>query len=408
MDDDLIFLIYAGLWILFTLIHCWLLTVESLLKTSISYEKEPSSAQENRRKSLWRIARSGLTITSLGWIANGISLLVFSGFPLSNSSGLIIALSILVIALLWFQDWWEHAIMTQQDSQGFIATVKMMARKSLFFLGTGLHKDRSEVSDHRTEEPLLNEKVLQFNQRMVREVMVPRVDMVCLFLENPFTDNLSVIRHHRHTQYLLCDRDKDHILGVIHIQDVYDHLLTKGSPPILSTFTQPEVVIPETMDIIQTLRTLEEKQAGIAVVVDEFGGTSGMVTLEDITREMFSDIQDKFDLSPRLFSEMEGGVSVHPRALITEVNEFFHININDPGNDTIGGWFFSQLEKVPEKGDAIFFGDWEFIVEKAHDRWIDRLLARPLSRESTIPLFTQTETLSKPLSTETYMDTSLS
>ncbi|SFS30208.1 CBS domain-containing protein [Marininema halotolerans] len=407
VDDDLIFLIYTGAWIFITFLHGLLLTIETLIDKHMRNAGMDSSLPEKKsHESLRRITRSGFTITAVAWIGGSLYIINRLGFSLTKPFSLPMTLCLLLSLLLSSQWWWEKTI-NQTPPHRLSGYVEQWVTSFLSFFGVQLHRDRSEDSN-KGVEPALTEKVMQFQHRLIREVMIPRVDMNCLYMDNDLAHNLAVIRRNRQLHYLLCDRDKDQVLGVIHIQDVFDALLSQASPPDLMIMAQPEVVIPETMDIIHTLRTLEEKQAQIAVVVDEFGGTSGMVTLEDITREMFSDLQDKFELSSLLFSEMKGDVFIHPRALITEVNEFFHIAINDPDNDTIGGWLFSQLEKIPQKGDTISYAGWEFIVDKAHDRWIDRLVARPSPKEPLRSNFTPSKSSTQSLSAEPYIDTSLS
>ncbi|MFS8514054.1 MAG: CBS domain-containing protein, partial [Planifilum fulgidum] len=140
---------------------------------------------------------------------------------------------------------------------------------------------------------------------------------------------------------------------------------------------RPAVLVPETMELKDILRNLQRNRVGMAIVVDEFGGTSGLVTTEDIIEEIVGEIQDEFDNEKPFFLQKGPETSIDPHLLIEEVNEYFQIDIDDPDNDTIGGWLFSRLEKVPEVGDEVAYGDLIFRVQEMDNRRITRILVKP-------------------------------
>ncbi|KFZ39977.1 MULTISPECIES: hemolysin family protein [Thermoactinomyces] len=219
----------------------------------------------------------------------------------------------------------------------------------------------------------LFDNVFDFTERVAREVMVPRVRMHCMYVEKPLEENLNIIKQFHHTRFPLCKYDKDNIQGLIHIRDVYEQLV-EGRKPDLTALVRPVVVVPETMEIKDVLRQLQKKKTGMAIVIDEFGGTSGLVTTEDIIEEIFGEIQDEFDDERPFFQKEKQGILIDSGLLIEEINNYFNIHIEDEDNDTIGGWLFSKLEKVPSVGDQVEFEGFVFTV-KEMDQWrISRIL----------------------------------
>lgn len=225
-------------------------------------------------------------------------------------------------------------------------------------------------------ELALFDKIFEFADRVAREVMVPRVDMVCLYTHNSLEQNLNIIKESQYTRYPLCGRDKDDIRGIVHVREVYEHLVA-GEIPDLTRLARPAILIPETMEIKDALRILQKNRAGMAIVIDEYGGTAGLVTTEDIVEEIVGEIQDEFDDERPFFQTVGEGTSIDARLLIEEVNEYFGTDIEDPDNDTIGGWVFSQLQEVPRIGDEVKHNDWVFTVQEIDQRSVTRLLVKP-------------------------------
>nr|WP_093227677.1 hemolysin family protein [Thermoflavimicrobium dichotomicum] len=221
-------------------------------------------------------------------------------------------------------------------------------------------------------ELTLFDRVFDFTERVAREVMVPRVKMVCLFEEKSFEENFDIIKKNHHTRFPLCGKDKDDIKGIIHIRDVYE-CLSEGQKPKLQELVRPAIVVPETMELKDILKTLQKNKVEMAIVIDEYGGTSGLVTTEDIIEEIFGEIQDEFDDEKPFFEKNGDETSIDSRLLIEEVNDYFQINIEDPDNDTIGGWLFSRLGRVPKVGDQVTFENWLFTVKEVERLRISRI-----------------------------------
>lgn len=226
----------------------------------------------------------------------------------------------------------------------------------------------------------LFDNIFEFTDRVAREIMVPRVDLICLYTDDPFEENLKTIKEARHTRFPLCREDKDNIIGIVHIRHVYESLLNNKIPN-LAKLARPALRVPETIEIKDVLHILQKNRAGMAIVVDEYGGTSGLVTTEDIVEEIVGEIQDEFDDERPFFQKTGTETSIDARLLIEEVNEYFGINLDDPYNDTIGGWVFSRLQEVPQIGDSLQYTNLLFTVEEMDQQSITRLLVKTLPTE---------------------------
>lgn len=230
-------------------------------------------------------------------------------------------------------------------------------------------------------ELALFDNIFDFSNRIGREVMVPRINMSCIFLEDPMEKILTSIKGSQYTRFPLCGEDKDHILGVIHTRDFYEKILD-GEIPVLQQIARPAVHVPETMEIQDILKILQTSHTEMAIVVDEYGGTSGLVTIEDIIEEIVGEIQDEFD-NERPFLEHVGDlISIDARLLLKEVNEQLKIKILDENNDTLGGWFFSQFQEVPQINDVIYFDSYCFRVSEMNQNSVTRIIVEKLPAQS--------------------------
>jgi CBS domain containing-hemolysin-like protein len=218
----------------------------------------------------------------------------------------------------------------------------------------------------------LFDNIFEFTDRVGREVMVPRVNMVCIYVDDDLASNIEIIKESQFTRFPLCGKDKDDIIGIIHIRDVYERIIQKEDFQ-LSQMVRPAILVPETMEIKDILQTLQKNKTEMAIVVDEYGGTSGLVTLEDIIEEIVGEIQDEFDDERPFFQQKGVETSIDARLLIEEVNDYFHTDIEDDDNDTIGGWVFSRLQEVPKVGKIVEYDGLTFTVQEMDHNSVTRL-----------------------------------
>ncbi len=220
--------------------------------------------------------------------------------------------------------------------------------------------ERGGVLDH--VESRLIDNVFDFADRVAREVMVPRQDMVCLFTDDSLAENFMVTRKTGHTRYPLCTDDRDHIIGMIHIRDLMD-VSESDEQFDLRTVMRPIEVVPESMSIAKILQIMQKKHIQMAAVADEYGGTAGLVTMEDLLEEIVGDIQDEHDTDmPEISRSADGSYVFDGLVLLDEVSEIFNIKFDEPEEDTIGGFVFGLLGRQPENGDKVMVDGYTFEV----------------------------------------------
>ena len=218
------------------------------------------------------------------------------------------------------------------------------------------------------------DNVFDFTDLNVREIMTPRTDMVCLYLEDTMEENLHTILEEQLTRYPICHEDKDHIVGFLHVKDLM-RVMAEGRKPNLRRLARKALIVPESMDVSVLLKTMQKQRSQMAIVVDEYGGTAGMVTIEDIVEEIVGDIQDEFD-EERPTAERRGRrvFSVDAKMLLEELDDILEVCIEDEDVDSVGGWLYDQIGTAPRVGQMAASGGNTFYVEEIDGVRITRVL----------------------------------
>ncbi|WP_371822826.1 hemolysin family protein [Cohnella sp. LGH] len=238
-------------------------------------------------------------------------------------------------------------------------------------------------------ELTLMDNIFDFSETNAREIMIPRTEMSCLYGNLSFQENRAIALREMHTRYPVCERDKDNIIGFVHIKD----LLKVPDNAILDIrdLLRPMTTVPESMPISALLKLMQKKKTQIAILIDEYGGTSGLVTLEDIMEEIVGEIQDEFDEErPDVEPREDNTYSINGMMLIEEVNSFFGLDLPTDDYDTIGGWIYSQIENPPKKNQFVVAEEgFRFTIEETDHLRISRILVR---KETDTEWATQAET----------------
>lgn len=228
------------------------------------------------------------------------------------------------------------------------------------------------------------DNIFNFAERHAREVMIPRTDMVCLYADNSFEENLEIALTEELTRYPLCNEDKDNIIGFIHIKDLLS-AAARGQRPNICDLVRSVIAVPESMSISDLLKLLQKDRAQLAIVVDEYGGTAGLVTVEDILEEIVGEIQDEFDEErPLIENRGPDEHSVDGRLLIEEVNDALGLRLDSDTFDTMGGWIYSRIEMPPEVNQKIIHEGHEFIIEEVDNRRVIRVLIKKMAESPNI------------------------
>ncbi len=219
------------------------------------------------------------------------------------------------------------------------------------------------------------DNIFEFSDRTAREIMIPRTDMICLYLQDSWETNRETILQTPPTRYPICQRDKDTILGFLHIKDLLTAMHSDQIPD-LKQLTRSLLVVPENMPVHRLLKTMQQKKLQMAIVVDEFGGTAGMVTLEDIVEEIVGEIYDEFDQESLSVEPLGNGLySVDARLPLIELSSTLGLSLSaDASIDTLGGWLYAQIETPPVPGQKASCADADFFIKETDAFRIRRIL----------------------------------
>ncbi|MBL4954288.1 hemolysin family protein [Neobacillus sp. OS1-32] len=220
-------------------------------------------------------------------------------------------------------------------------------------------------------------KIFDFDDRIAKEIMVPRTEIVSLSKDDTLESFLKVIREEKFTRYPIIDGDKDHIIGVINIKEIMTDLIgnEKLTAKTLETYIRPIIRVIETIPIHDLLVKMQKERMHMAVLMDEYGGTSGLVTVEDILEEIVGEIRDEFDMDeiPEVRKIKDNHYIIDSKVLVSEVNELLGVEINDEDVDTIGGWILTENYEAKE-GDIIYHDSYAFKIiemDEHHLKYIE-------------------------------------
>jgi putative hemolysin len=212
--------------------------------------------------------------------------------------------------------------------------------------------------------------IVGFGETQARSVMTPRIDMVCAPVEATLDILADRFVESGHSRLPIYEDSIDHIIGIIHIRDVL-RALRAPEPPAIRELLKAPLFIPETKPLGELLKELQARFQQVAIVVDEYGGTAGLVTVEDLLEEIVGEIMDEHEALVAELEPLENGAyRLDGRAHIELLDELFDVEIEDPEYETVAGLIFSVLGYVPQVGETVESHGLRFIVEAVADRRI--------------------------------------
>jgi CBS domain containing-hemolysin-like protein len=235
------------------------------------------------------------------------------------------------------------------------------------------------------EEKELIHSVFEFGDTIVREVMVPRPDIVAIDFRKPLRAVQDVVLRHGYSRIPVYREDLDRTEGFVYAKDVLKALHQgKQNVPLLD-LARPARFVPESKRVAELLREMQEQKFHVALVTDEYGSVSGLVTLEDLLEELVGEIADEYDRDdPQTEPVDERTYRVNGRLPIDDVNDLFGVKLPQEEWDTVGGLMYGLLGAVPKQGDTVEFGDLTFTAERVLGRRISKVLIS--RRESEEPV----------------------
>lgn len=226
----------------------------------------------------------------------------------------------------------------------------------------------------------LLENVLDMASHTVMEIMSPRPDVDYLSLNKPWKENLDTIYRTGHTRYPLCETDIDQVIGIVHIKDIFLQKVEIKTSADLLKVKREVLFVPESRPIEALQQDFQQRRIHLAVIVDEYGSTSGIVTLEDVLEELVGEIQDEFDSEPPKLEQTADGAVVDGQTPLSEVTEALGLEqVEVKETHTIGGYVNAQLGRIGRIGDTVELDGHIVKVLDMSGRRIMRVLIAPLS-----------------------------
>ncbi len=275
-----------------------------------------------------------------------------------RAAGIIGSLSRLLAPILQFMQWISNQFAAPFVGRGITALVTEEEIKMLVDAG-------SEGGAIEDEEKEMIYSIFQLGDTLAREVMVPRIDMVALEINTPLLEALNTIVEAGHSRIPVYEEAIDHIRGLLYAKDLLMLWRNGETDRPIKDLLRPAHFVPESKKADDLLADLQQRKIHMVIVVDEYGGTAGLVTLEDLIEEIVGDIRDEYD-----FNEQEVYQKVNDNEYIFEagidlddLNRLLDTNLSTEDSDTLGGYIFSKLGAVPVKGEKIEIKEHHLVLE---------------------------------------------
>jgi magnesium and cobalt transporter len=224
------------------------------------------------------------------------------------------------------------------------------------------------------------EGVLQVSQIEVRDIMIPRSQMDVIDINDPPEKFIPFLINTAHSRFPVVDKDKDSVIGILLAKDMLRYYAEGEENFNVREMLRPAIFIPESKRLNTLLRDFRTSRNHIAIVVDEYGGVAGLVTIEDVMEQIVGDIADEYDYDEpedSIIRDRDGRYRVKATTLIEDFNEMLQSGLSDEDCDTVGGLVVKHFGHLPKRGEAIRFGGFHFEVLRADSRRVHSLLVAP-------------------------------
>jgi len=281
--------------------------------------------------------------------------------------------------LLDFTDWLTHRLRGKESASNDrerISDAELQMIVAEVDEGRGFEKIEPE-------ERAMITGVMGMGERWVSEIMIPRIDVVALDVETPLGDALDVIVQHAHSRVPVYEGDIDHVVGMVYAKDLLKIWRDHRENESLRSVLRPAYFVPESKRVDELLAELQEHRVHMAMVVDEYGGTAGIVTIEDALEEIVGEIRDEYDTKEEPWVERVNATEAifDARMNVDKVNDELGVSLPTEESDTLGGLVYDRLEKMPKVGDTVNVADASIAVLGVVGRRIQKLRVRKLEAE---------------------------
>jgi len=234
--------------------------------------------------------------------------------------------------------------------------------------------------------------IFQFGDTLCREIMIPRIEVLALDVKTPLQTAINLFVESGHSRAPVYEGVIDNVIGLLYAKDLLKLHTTPGDRQNMRKFLRPAYFVPESKKVDELLAEMQLKGIHLAVVVDEYGGMAGLVTLEDIVEEIVGEIRDEYDEDEEMMVQKlsDEEFVFMGRVSLDDFNDALDTELETDQTDTLGGYFYSQLGRVPMEGDELYFEGWRLTVKEVHGRRVGRIQAvkmeMPDEQESEIEI----------------------
>jgi putative hemolysin len=266
---------------------------------------------------------------------------------------------------------WAVTLISRALTGGRAARAPYLTEEELI---TALHVSEEAGVIEEQEHQMIH-GIIEIGDKTVREIMIPRTDIVAVSKEAGLREIVKLFKQHRHTRMPVYEENIDHIIGLIHTKDLLlFYTLSSAQKFDMERVLRPILFTPEQKKVDELLNEMRTKKQHMVIVVDEYGGTAGMVTLEDLLEEIVGEIRDEYDTAEQDLLQIinDHEVRVDAGFPLEELNERMRLGIEESGDyDSVGGYVHAMLGKIAEEGDSFQSGHAKWIVEKVKGRRIE-------------------------------------
>ena len=239
-----------------------------------------------------------------------------------------------------------------------------------------LTKDEVVNLDDKDREMLRS--IIRLDVSTAREIMVPRLDMIAVETAADIDEVVGLFLESGHSRLPVYEETIDHVIGVIHARDILAALANDDRESVLADLIRPAFFIPESKRLDGLLQEMQEKSIQFAIVVDEYGGTEGLVTMEDLLEEIVGELEDEFSSADKPVTQFSDGSAIIDSGVTTEdVENLFGVKLHDPDVDTIGGYVYRTLGRIPAVGDVVSADELNIEVISVLGRRLRKLRLKP-------------------------------
>jgi putative hemolysin len=277
--------------------------------------------------------------------------------------------------LFWFL-FYPLALALSHITNGFLKLFHIKKRGKRIFdtqeeMLSMLEIGKEEGIIEKTEQKMIF-SIFEFGDTLVREVMTPRVDIISLSVESTLDDVLKCIMNSNHSRIPIYENNIDNIIGILYIKDLFKIFSAKTEKTTdLQSILRNAYFVPETKGVDELFNEMQKNKIQIAMVFDEYGGLSGLITIEDILEEIVGEIQDEYEVEEKTSQKIgENAYLISGTLEVEDFNEHFNANFSDEEATTIGGIILEKLGRLPNPGEEISINKFKFIISKIRNRRI--------------------------------------